>query len=92
MKFEHEKFGSCELADLSQKRMEDFHRAMQGKEKEVLSVFRGDSVRTAIKLDILVEPKMTVEAVDEAQPAMISWIAECIMKLFAEAMNLDPLS
>lgn len=92
MEFTHEVFGECELAELTQKRMEDFHREMQGKEKEVLSVFRGDSVRLAIKLGMLIKPEMTVEDVDEAKPAYVVWLADCISKLFAEAMNVDPLS
>lgn len=92
MDFTHEKFGKCVLMDLTQKRMEDFHREMKGKEVEVLSVFRGDSVRIAIKLGILMEPAMTVEDVDELQPAKVVWIADCIGKLFVEAMQIDPLS
>lgn len=92
MEFTHEKHGKCVLVDLTQKRMEDFHREMKGKEQEVLSVFRGDSVRIAIKLGILTEPAMTVEDVDEAKPAYVIWLADCISKLFAEAMNIDPLS
>jgi len=76
MEFTHEVFGECKLTELTQKRMEDFHREMQGKEKEVLSVFRGDSVRLAIKLGLLTEPVMTVEDVDNAKPALIMWLAD----------------
>lgn len=92
MDFEHEKFGKCVLAELTQKQLENFHNAMKGKEQEVLSVWRGDSVRAVAKLGILLEPKMTPEDVDNAKPALIIWLAECIAKLNAEAMNIDPLS
>lgn len=92
MEFTHEKLGKCECVDLTQKQLEDFHRAMKGKEQEVLSVWRGDSVRVAAKLGILIEPKLTPEDIDNAKPALISWLSECIAKLFAEAMNIDPLS
>ena len=38
------------------------------------------------------EPVMTVEGVDNAKPALIVWLADCIFKVIAEAMNIDPLS
>ena len=40
----------------------------------------------------MTEPKWTVEDVDSAKPAHIVWLAECIAKVIAEAMNIDPLS
>jgi hypothetical protein len=92
MEFEHKTFGKCELGDLTQKGMEDFHRAMKGKEQEVLSVWRGDSVRVAAKQGLLVEPKLSPEDINNAKPAKIAWLSECIAKLFAEALNVDPLS
>lgn len=92
MEFTHEKLGKCVLTDLTQKRLEDLTREMQGKEKETLTVFRGDSVRIAIKLGILTEPEMTVDDVDEAKPSLIHWLADCIGELIAEALNIDPLS
>lgn len=90
--YTHDRFGKCVLADLTQKRLEDLTREMQGKEKETLTVFRGDSVRMAIKLGILTEPEMTVEDVDEAKPALINWLADCVGELIAEALKIDPLS
>lgn len=92
MKFEHETLGKCVFGELTQKQLEDFHRAMQGKEKEVLSVWRGDSVRVAAKMGLLIEPKLTPDDIDNAKPAYINWLSECIAKLFAEAMKIDPLS
>lgn len=92
MEFEHEKYGKCVLTELTQKMLEDFHRDMKGKEKEVLSVWRGDSVRVTAKQGILTEPKWTAKDVDNAKPGHVTWLSECIGKLIAEAMNLDPLS
>lgn len=92
MGFEHKKFGKCVLGELKQKQLEDFHRAMKGKENEPLSVWRGDSVREAARLGLFVEPVLTAEAVDDLKPGMVIWLADCIAKLFSEAMSLDPLS
>lgn len=92
MEFEHEKFGKCVLTEITQKMLEDFHLAMKGKETQPLSVWRGDSVRAAAKLGIMTEPNWTPEDVDNAKPAHVVWLADCIAKLVSEAMNLDPLS
>jgi hypothetical protein len=92
MDFEHKKFGKCVLKELTQKMLEDFHRDMKGKEQMPLSVWRGDSVRAAVKQEFLLEPKWTLEDVDNAKPGHIIWLADCIAQLFAEAMELDPLS
>ena len=92
MEFEHEKFGKCVVLDLTQKMLEDFHRDMRQDLEVPLSVWRGDSVRSAVKHGIMTEPKWTAEDVDNAKPAHIVWLAECIAKVIAEAMNLDPLS
>ena len=35
---------------------------------------------------------MSEEDVDNAKPALIVWLSDCIFKTIAEAMNLDPLS
>ena len=92
MEFEHEKFGKCVQLEINQKMLEDFHRDMKGKDVLPLSVWRGDSVRAAVKQGIMTEPKWTLDDVDNAKPAHIVWLADCIAKLFSEAMNLDPLS
>jgi hypothetical protein len=92
MEFEHEKFGKCVLTEINQKALEDFHRDMKGKETQPLSVWRGDSVRAAVKQEIMTEPKWTLDDVDNAKPAHIVWLADCIAKLISEAMNIDPLS
>lgn len=92
MKFEHEKFGKAEMADLTQKQLEEFHRAMKGKGEEPLSVWRGESVRAAANLKIMVDPDWTAEDVDNAKPAHVVWLSDCIVELIQEAMNLDPLS
>jgi hypothetical protein len=91
MEYESNKYGKCVLADLTQKALEDFHRAMKGKEKEPLSVWRGDSVRALIELGVMVEPKWTVEDVDNANPGHIIWLSDRIADLFTEAMQIDPL-
>ena len=92
MEFEHNKFGKCVLKEITQKMLEDFHRDMKGKEQMPLSVWRGDSVRAVVKQEIMIEPKWTLEDVDNAKPGQIVWLADCIAKMFSEAMNLDPLS
>ena len=92
MEFEHKKFGKCVLTEINQKMLEDFHREMIGKETQPLSVWRGDSVRAAVKCGFMVEPKWTLGDVDNAKPAHIVWLSDCIAKLISEAMNLDPLS
>jgi hypothetical protein len=92
MEFEHPKFGKCVLTEISQKILEDFHRDMQGKEKMPLSVWRGDSVRAAVKQGFMTEPKWTLEDVDNAKPGQIIWLADCIAKMFSEALAIDPLS
>lgn len=93
MDFEHKRFGKCVLGDLNQKQLEDFHRAMKGKENEPLSVWRGDSVREAARLGLIITPALTPEAVDGLKPGNVIWLADCIAKLFTEAMKpLDPLS
>lgn len=92
MEFEHKKFGKCVLKELTQKMLEDFHRDMKGKENMPLSVWRGDSVRAAVKQEFLLQPKWTLEDVDNAKPGMIIWLADCIAELFKEALEIDPLS
>ena len=92
MEFEHPKFGKCVVQDLTQKMLEDFHRDMKGKQDSPLSVWRGDSVRSAAKNGIMTEPKWGVEDVDNAKPAHIVWLADCVANVIAEAMNIDPLS
>ena len=92
MEFEHKKFGKCVVKDLNQKELENFSRDMKQGLNVPLSVWRGDSVRSAVKHNIMTEPKWTVEDIDNAKPAHIVWLAECIAKVIAEAMNIDPLS
>lgn len=92
MEFEHKRFGKCVVKDLTQKTLEDFSREMQGKETQSLSVWRGDSVRAAAKLGLLIEPAWSPEDVDNANPGHIVWLAECVNSVISEALTLDPLS
>lgn len=92
MEFTSEKFGKCVIAEITQKQLEAFHTDMKGIELEALSVWRGNSVRSAAKRGILMEPVMSEEDVDNAKPALIVWLADCIFNVIAEAMNIDPLS
>lgn len=92
MDFTHERFGKCALVELTQKHVEEFHRAMQGKENEPLSVWRGDSVRVAAEQGLLIEPAWKRDDVDTAVPAHVTWLSDCIAKHFAEALRVDPLS
>jgi len=49
MDFEHEKFGKCVILEITQKMLEDFHRDMKGMNEQPLSVWRGESVRSAVR-------------------------------------------
>ena len=93
MEFEHETYGKCVITDITQKKLEDYLRAMQGKEKEVVTVWRGDSVRIAAKQGLIVEPELKPEDIDNAKPAYIRWLSdECLAKVIAEVTRIDPLS
>jgi hypothetical protein len=92
MEFEHKKFGKCAIAEITQKQVENFHGAMKGKEGEPLSLWRGESVRNALKFGIIIEPEWSVEQVDEARPGQVVWLSECVAKAFVEALSIDPLS
>ena len=92
MEFEHKKFGKCVVKDLNQKELEDFSNDMTNKEKVPLTVWRGDSVRAAVKHGILVEPALSLDDVDNAKPGLIVWLADCVNKVIAEALSVDPLS
>jgi len=92
MEFEQKKFGQCVVKDLNQKELEDFSNDMTNKEKVPLTVWRGDSVRAAVKHGILVEPALSLDDVDNAKPGLIVWLADCVNKVIAEALSIDPLS
>lgn len=92
MEFEHKKFGKCVLSEISQKMLEDFTRGMPGNEKESLTIWRGESVRNAVKSGLLVEPTMSVDSINNAAPGLIRWLADCINNAIAEAIDIDPLS
>lgn len=92
MEFKHPKFGKCVVKDLTQKMLEDYHRDMKGKQEMPLSVWRGDSVRSFVEHGYMAEPKWTLDDVDNAKPALIVWLADCIFNVIAEAINTDPLS
>ena len=88
----HEKFGKCVIAEITQKQLEDFSREVKGKDNEPMPIWRGDSVRAATKIGMLLEPKMTGQEIDNAKPALILWLANCIGDAIQEAMKIDPLS
>lgn len=92
MDFEHPKFGKCVVSELTQKQLEDFQIDVKGLLNEPLSVWRGMTVRSAIKHGFLVEPAWKVEDVDTAKPSQIIWISNCITKVIAEVTRVDPLS
>ena len=92
MDFEHPKFGKCVVSELTQKQLEDFQIDVKGLLNEPLSVWRGMTVRSAIKRGFLVEPAWKVEDVDTAKPSQIIWISNCITKVVAEVTRVDPLS
>ena len=61
MEFEHPKFGKCVVSELTQKQLEDFQIDVKGLLNEPLSVWRGTTVRSAIKRGFLVEPAWKVK-------------------------------
>lgn len=92
MEFEHNKFGKCVLAEITQKQLEDFSEASRGESNQLMTVWRGNCVRAASEIGFLVEPKITKEDVDNANPGLIRWISDCIAQMIAEASDIDPLS
>ena len=92
MEFEHKKFGKCVLKEITQKQLEAFSADMKGLDMEPLTVWHGAGVRSFIRHSILVEPVMAVVDVDNAKPALVRWLSNCISKAVAEATNIDPLS
>ena len=92
MEFEHKKFGKCVVADITQKQLEDFYRDMKELDGEQLTIWRGECVRHAISLGILISPAHKVEDVDGMKPGTVIWLANCITKAIAEATTVDPLS
>ena len=92
MEFEHKKFGKCVVKDQKKRMLEYFQLDTKGKLDMPLSVWRGDSVRSFVKHEYMTEPKWTVEDVDNAKPAHVVWLSDCVTKVIAEAMNIDPLS
>ena len=91
MEFEHPKFGKCVILELTQRMLEDFSQDMKGLSSEPLPIWRGATVRSAIKRGFMVEPAWKVEDVDTAKPSQIIWLSDCITKVIAEAMSADPL-
>lgn len=95
MKFEHKKHGECVLVELTQGQLEKFHvemRELNGKDNVPTTVWRGNSVRACAKLGLMTDPVMKAGDVDDASPALIRWLSDCIGEWQAEAMNIDPLS
>lgn len=92
MEFEHSKFGKCVLSEITQKQLEDFSKASRGEPDQLMTVWRGNCVRAASEIGFLVEPKITKEDVDNANPGLIRWLADCIAQMIAEANDIDPLS
>jgi len=92
MIFENKKFGKCELKDLTQKQFEEYSKLMLDYNKETLTVYRGQMLRTFAKLELLVEPDWKAEDVDNAHPGHVKFVADCIEKHLAEILNIDPLS
>lgn len=86
----HAKLGKCVIAEITQKQLEDWSREMKGKSDEPLQVWRGDGIRAAIKLGMILEPKGI--DVDNSKPALISWLDQCLAEAIQEATTLDPLS
>lgn len=92
MEFEHAKFGKCVTADFTQGQFEVFSEAVPDTAGLKMTVFRGATIRAAVKSGILLEPKLTVEQVAEIKPNLAIWLAECLGKAIAEATDIDPLS
>jgi len=88
----HPKLGTCEIAEISQGRLEKFQDILKGDTDLPLAVLYGKMVRAAIAAGILIQPALTDEAVSEAKPALIKWLAIQISDEVAEAQRIDPLS
>lgn len=93
MEFTHERFGKCVIAEITQKQLADYSKEMQALGNETMIVFRGESVKAAVKHGLLLEPKLTASEVDNANPGLVRWLSDmCISKAITEATNIDPLS
>jgi hypothetical protein len=91
--YTHDRFGKCELAEITQKQLADYSKAMHGKENMTLIEWRGESVKAAIKGGFFIEPVLSEKDVDEANPGYIRWLSDkCIAEMIKEATDIDPLS
>lgn len=92
MEFSHEVHGKCVIAEITQKQLEGFQRKIKGLEDEPMAVWRGTVVRAGIEGGFLAEPAMTLDAVGDAKPVLVAWIADCLLSAINEAMGISPLS
>ncbi len=91
MEFTHAKFGRMEIAEFTQAQMERYGEAMVGKESQSLPQYYGECVRTAVRVGVLIEPRLSDEEIANAKPAQVKWLAINVLNAVAEANNVDPL-
>lgn len=93
MEFEHEKFGKCVIADITQRQMVAYGKEMVGKGDVSMYEYRDLSIKAAIKHGLIEQPELTEKDVDEASPGLIRWISDkCLTEAIKEANDIDPLS
>ena len=92
MEFENSRFGKCEIADITQGRLEKFQEALKGETELPLAVLYGKMVTAAVGAGILLHPALDAAAVSNANPGFIKWLARVVSEQIAEAQRIDPLS
>jgi hypothetical protein len=91
--YTHDRFGKCELAEITQKQSVEYAKLMNKNPDMSMFEYRGESVKAAIKLGLLIDPVLTEDDVDNANPGYIRWLSDkCIADMIAEANSIDPLS
>jgi hypothetical protein len=92
MEFNHEIYGVCKTADIVQRQIEEFQRAIQKLDGEPMAVWKSTTVKAGAKSGILVEPVLNDDQVDNSKYLFVEWLADCVIKAVNEAMGIDPLS
>jgi len=91
--YTHEKFGKCELAEITHKQLVDYSIAMKGKDGLSLIEWRGESVKSAIKSGFFISPKLTEHEIDGLSAGYVIWLSDgCIAEMIREVSDVNPLS
>jgi hypothetical protein len=91
--YTHDKYGTCELAEINHKQLVDYSTAMKGKGDMSLIEWRGESVKAAIRNGFFLSPKLTEQEIDGLGAGYVIWLSDgCIAKMIKEVTDINPLS